>query len=62
MNVILSNWEVVKFINHDAINYYLSAGETELGILLTYLIILGLGIIICTVVFGFRHKKYHEYM
>lgn len=51
----------MKFVNHNAIYFYLAAGEKELEILMGDLLILGAALFICTFALGVVLKKYYDY-
>jgi hypothetical protein len=50
----------MKFINHNAIYFYLNAGQVELDILLTDLLLLGGSLLFCIVALGIGLKGYEN--
>ncbi len=60
MRVLLANWETMKFVNHNAIYFYLDAGQDELDMLLDYLLLLGASMVFCIVAMGVGLKAYEN--
>jgi alpha-glucosidase (family GH31 glycosyl hydrolase) len=50
----------MKFVNHEAIYFYLAAGKTELDILMKYLLLLGAAMLFCIFSLGVGLKKYEN--
>lgn len=48
----------MKFVNHNAIYFYLDAGQVELDMLLKYLLLLGASLVFCIVALGIGLKEY----
>lgn len=50
----------MKFINHNAIYFYLDAGQMELDMLLNDLLLLGGSLLFCIAAFGISLKGYEN--
>ena len=58
MMILIDNWPQMKFINHNAIKFYLDAGSKELNLLMSYLLVLiaGIGIFLALLAGGLYYN------
>jgi hypothetical protein len=62
MSILYDNWEAMKYINHNAIYFYMDIGEQELNLLLAFVLVLALGLLGLILGIFFIVLKFNRYL